>query len=100
MNIIDVGIVIELFLRTGTNALTVEHIIVLEVKEVPDEKEARKISSHLYRFKIGAVFLGLFILAALFSDYNNMERSDIWFDLVYVMVGYMFGTGISIGFSK
>ncbi len=67
---------------------------------MPDEKEAKKISSHLYRFKIGAVFLGLFIFAALFSDYNQMERTDIWFDLVYVMIGYMFGTGISIGFSK
>jgi len=67
---------------------------------VPKKKPAKKISSHLYRFKIGAVFLGLFTFAALFSDYNQMERSDIWFDLVYVMIGYMFGTGISIGLSK
>jgi len=67
---------------------------------VPEEKPARKITSHLYRFKIGAAFLGVFIFAALFSDFNNLERSDFWFDLVYIMVGYMFGTGISIGFSK
>jgi len=100
LNIIGVGIVIELFLRTVINAPIVRLTIVLEVKGVPEEKPAKKISSHLYRFKIGAVFLGFFALAAFLSDYNHMERSDIWFDLMYIMIGYMFGTGISIGFSK
>lgn len=100
MNIIDAGIVIELFLVTVTNAPIVKLIIVLEVWEVPEEKPAKKISSHLYRFKIGAIFLGFFALAAFLSDYNHMERSDIWFDLMYIMIGYMFGTGISIGFSR
>jgi len=65
-----------------------------------EKKQARKISSHLYRFKIGAVFLGLFIFASLFSDYTNMDNSEIWFDLMYIMIGYLFGTGISMGFSK
>lgn len=74
--------------------------MILEVRDMPDKKQARKISSHLYRFKIGAVFLGVFAAAAFLSDYNNMDRSDIWFDLMYIMIGYLFGTGISMGFSK
>jgi len=78
----------------------VELTLVGKVKKVPKGKPPLEFSSHFYRLKIGFAALVIFAALAFISSVFGLENSNLWFDLVKLTTGYLFGTGISAGFSR
>jgi len=59
-----------------------------------------KLSSHFFRLKFGFAALIIFAALGFISSIFEIENSNLWFDLVKLSIGYLFGTGVSTGFSR
>ena len=62
--------------------------------------KSKRFESPFYRIKLGFVALFVFIGLGFLSSYLEMENSYLWFDLVKITLGFLFGNGIAIGYSR
>jgi len=67
---------------------------------VPKSEEAKKVESYFYRIKLAFIALVMFIILGFLSSYLEMDNSATWFDLAKITLGFLFGNGIAIGYSK
>lgn len=75
-------------------------LIILGVRDLPDSEAPRKVESSFYRIKLAFAALVMFIVLGFASSYLEMDNSTMWFDLAKITLGFLFGNGIAIGYSK
>jgi len=75
-------------------------LIIIGVRDLPDNGTAIKVESSFYRIKLAFAALVMFIVLGFTSSYLEMDNSTMWFDLAKITLGFLFGNGIAIGYSK
>ena len=75
-------------------------LIIIGVKILSDNGKPRKVESPFYRIKLAFIALIMFAILGFTSSYLEIENAALWFDLTKVTLGFLFGNGVAIGFSK
>ena len=60
----------------------------------------KKIESYFLRLKLSFVALIVFTVLGFLGDYLQLENSGILYDFAKITLGFLIGSGISVGFSR
>ena len=63
-------------------------------------KQPKRNESTFTRIKLATFFTVIFACLGFTSSYLGVPQSEMWFDLTKITLGFLFGSGISAGYSK
>ncbi len=75
--------------------------IIAGVKEVPEEiRDAKRVVRPLYLIKLAFASMVLFTILGFLSSFLKLDDTELLFDLAKISAGFLFGSGVSVGFSR